>query len=247
MAYVPLLSLLLRHEYHGADAPPVALRIADGGAFDTAGGVVKARGARLDLYRPEDMTPPDRVAIDVLPDGMAIVARTALPPGDGVPVVPVAATSGGEIAAPVDAATLAAAGTCPPQPGLPRLVCLELSLPTDGAAAQVTVTLPAVATVWAYHVLGARGTLDVVEREGRIAFTETGETALPDGRSARTWRSDRAIPLRARQDFNVTLTRTRDFGPEPLISALPVPGRATSKPAAAGAGAALQSDIYVTL
>ena len=51
MAFVPCLSVVLRHAFYGTAAPPVRLVLDDGGAFDRAGGVVKPRAARIDLYQ----------------------------------------------------------------------------------------------------------------------------------------------------------------------------------------------------
>ena len=242
MAYVPLLSLTLRHEFYGDTAPPLAPDLGDAMALAKQGIVSKVTGARLDLYGREGAERPARVSVAVRPRAPGIVAVTPQSPPGAVAHIALAPSPGASTERLTDDRMTGEPAARPRSP----LAVLDIAVPGTGDA-DLTVVFPTVATIWAYHVLGrpADG-LAITDSAGAVTFAHDGPQALPDGRRAEVWAADRPIALRARQDFRLSLTRAGSFGAETLIAALPVPARPTA-PRGRDPATPLRSDIYVTL
>lgn len=244
MGYSERLRLSMRHAYFGLEAPPVSVQLQDARTFGRAGCLLRQRGAVAHVLVDEDEPPPGACAL-------ALVANT--------PDV-IAVTKGGvwggaaEITAPlgqdeIDFAEAPAAEAAPVRGRFaPQLATLEIALPTEGRR-DLTLKFEAVASHWAYHVIGldeAEG-LAVVDTTGAVSFDDLGTQELPNGQAARVIRSAQAVAARARPAERFSLQKAGPFGPETLVSVLPA-GTPPYKPIPdAGAEAPLQSDIFVTL
>lgn len=102
------------------------------------------------------------------------------------------------------------------------------SVQLETAAKNYYLSFKSRQTVWKYYLLGsmARKNAYILDPDGGVEFEFTGEAPLSDARSALTFRSKAAIPLRQRQGFRFQLKEKAPEGERVLIKRLPVAGAA---------------------
>ena len=102
-------------------------------------------------------------------------------------------------------------------------------------------------TFWKYYLLGsmARKNAYILDPDGEFEFEFTGETSLSDSRSALTFRSRVAIPLRQRQNFRFQLKEKSPEGERVLIKRLPVAGTAQFGKEVLSEQKIVVSEIYI--
>ncbi len=207
-----LLLLTVRHEFYGADPPPIKPRLAarpdrhlmfrswEGGAELAchAGALAGPVDVEIELTFLDpallDVTPPlsrQACAADATEPDQAMAFRVA--------------GSGGMAGA--------AAGS-------PRL---QLTLDPRAAPRAVLVTIPVLETLWTYHVSGGRSDADLSVRdpEGKIGFHSAGLSSGPGGKLVRSFRAGAAIALSRRPAQRFELWEGSASGARPVISPLP--------------------------
>ncbi|ABG33653.1 hypothetical protein CEP88_10255 [Roseobacter denitrificans] len=244
MGWDVLAELTVEHEYYAPNMPPVTLRPNDAHSFDKDGLLLRQQGGRGFILAEED-TPelPAQVAIDLHAQSTDVITVTAGGNWDNVPQIDL--TTG------TDHATLdpLTQDALPAQtPGHLRLAQLNIGI-TPRLHRKLHVAFKAIASHWAYHVIGP-GHDDVMieDPDGRVSFSPLGVRVLPDGRPANVLRSSDALPARARPGQRFSLSKPGPFGPRTLIPVLPAPQPLfATVPAPDGTGALIQSDIYVSI
>lgn len=243
MRWVVLIELDLLHDFYAPDAPPVTARAADPEAFDREGLLLRQTDGRVFVLAEEaNVDLPDWVVIDLTVRDVDLLAVTASARWTQVPQLVLAA--GHEAIALTDDTPAEVLQT----PGRLRLAQVTAAL-TVGTKRKVTAQFSAVASHWAYHVIGP-GNMDVMvqDPEGAVSFETIGAVDLPDGRPAHVIRSRDALPARARPGQRFSLQRPGPFGPRTVIPVLPAPQPIFAQaPSPDGTGAIIQSDIYVSI
>lgn len=102
-------------------------------------------------------------------------------------------------------------------------------------------------TFWKYYLLGgmARKNAYIFDPDGGVEFEFTGETPLSDARSALTFRSKAAIPLRQKQNFRFQLKERGAGGDRVLIKRLPVASTGQFGKEVVSEQGTVVSEIYV--
>ena len=245
MGWDVLVELTIAHEYYAPNMPPVTLRPNDASGFEKDGLLLRQQGMRGFVLAEDDATGlPAQIVIDLHIQSTDVIAVTDA--GDWKHVPPVALPKG------TDHATLDRPA---PDPGMPaqtpgRWRLAQLIIDIDPAQhRKVQVTFKAVASHWAYHIIGpGHDEVTIEDPEGRVSFDPLGVTTLPDGRPANVLRSSDALPARARPGQRFSLSKPGPFGPRTLIPVLPAPQPLfATVPDPDGTGALIQSDIYVSI
>lgn len=243
MRWVVLIELDLLHDFYAPDAPPVTARAADPNVFDREGLLLRQTDGRVFVLAEEDNVDlPDAVTIDLVVQDTDLLAVTAAANWTHVPQLVL-----GEKAEDVRL-THDVAAQMLQTPGRLRLAQVTAAL-TAGTKRKVTAQFSAVASHWAYHVIGP-GNTDVMvqDPDGAVSFEAIGPVNLPDGRPAHVIRSRDALPARARPGQRFILQRPGPFGPRTVIPVLPAPQPIFAQaPSPDGTGAIIQSDIYVSI
>ena len=243
MGWSVLVEMTLEHGYYAPAMPPVTVWPEDPRGFARDGLLLRQSGARV-FVLAEDAADdlPAEVCVDLAVQNPDVITLTR---GGDWHAVPRVALEAGEETAGLDADTPRAG---PQRPGALLLARVAVTLDSP-AKRMVTVRFDAMASHWAYHVIGP-GNQDVMieDTEGEVLFDTIGTVDLPDGRPARVIRSRAALPARARPVQRFSLSRPGPFGPRTLIPVLPAPKPLFAEvPAPDGAGAIIQSDIYVSI
>lgn len=243
MGWSVVIEVLLEHEYYAPNTPPVTVSPSDVTAFARAGLLLRQSGARcLVLADDDDTDLPASVSLDLDVQGSEVILVTQGGDWTNVPQIMLHAGT--------DQATLGpeTTSTLPQTPGHMRLAQVIADL-TPGAQRNLVVKFAAMSSHWAYHVIGPDNEDVVIEDpEGAVQFDPLGTVDLPDGTPARVIRSRDALPARARPTQRFSLSRPGPFGPRTLIPVLPAPQPLfATVPAPDGAGALIQSDIYVSI
>ncbi|WP_300019840.1 hypothetical protein [uncultured Roseobacter sp.] len=244
MAYAEILRLSLRHAYFGSGVPPLSVAATDAQGFGRAGCLLRKRGAVVHVLADEAEARPDAVQLTVTAQSDHVMQVTR----------GVVWGRGAAVAAPLQVAEvgLPDAGDAPPSDAPRTLgadICvLEIDLPAEGLR-DLTLSLEAVESHWAYHLVGMRDLdgLEVIDSAGEMRFEDLGLLDLPDGRPARVIRTAEALAARARPGERFALQKSGAFGPETLVSVLPAATPPFKPIPESGAPARLQSDIFVTL
>ncbi|WP_300038602.1 hypothetical protein [uncultured Roseobacter sp.] len=243
MTWAAIAQLRLVHDYYAPNMPPVTVRPADPTAFDKEGLLLRQMGPRVLVVAEEDNTElPESVTLDLDVQNPDVIALTEGASWTHVP----------QIGLPLhlDNAQLSAAGPSdvPQPPSSRKLAQVSIGL-SAGSLRRMTLRCEAVASHWAYHVTGPGSEEVVIEdTEGAVLFDALGAVDLPDGTPAHVIRSRDALPARARPLQRFSLSRPGPFGPRTLIPVLPAPQPLfTTVPTPDGAGALIQSDIYVSI
>lgn len=245
MEFAPVLRLTLAHDYYGNAAPPIAVQPVDPRAFDRAGLLLRHTGQHVTIIADQDQPRPTRVSLNLIVESTDIFAVTQGADWKAVPHMPV----------PLGADRVRFSALVPDETEAQfrsrRLARLEIDLPADPASnlRDVTLEFEAVATLWAYYLMGARAdaALQVVDPEGEVGFDDLGTQSLPNGKTAQILRSNRPVPARARPTRRFTLQQPGPFGPKTIIPVLPAAGVQFKTVTEPDAAARLQSDIFVTL
>lgn len=241
MAYRPILTLDLSHDYYGSDDLPLEVVPSDAPAFAKAGLLLRQLKNRVQVLSGDPDADPVRVVLDVLATSPDAFRVTKGADWDNV-VMFDHVDDAFEFDADLAAARI-------PQMPAKRLARLSFDL-VAGQPRNCTVHFDTVESLWAYHVTGGQNAdeLEVVDTKSLTTFSAMGAVTLPDGRQAFVIRSDDPLPARARPDQKFALQRPSAFGPEILVPVLPAAG-ISFKPIAQkpGSAARLQSDIYVSL
>lgn len=243
MGWTVLIEMVLEHAYYAPNMPPVTVWPQDRKDFDAAGLMLRQSGARIFVLAEDgNYDLPGEVSFDLAPQNNDVISVTLGGDWKHIPMIDLPA---GQDSAALDPD---APPAVPQRLGAPLLARVRVAI-TPAAQRTVRVSFEAVASHWAYHVIGP-GSEDVMieDSEGTIAFEPVGVEALPDGTPARVIRSNAALPARARPSQRFSLSRPGPFGPRTLIPVLPAPQPLFAKvPGPDGAGAIIQSDIYVSI
>lgn len=247
MSFHHALSLTITHGFWGDEAPPLRIVPRDPAAFVRAGLIAKHRTAHLDVVAETALlTDPLTLELDVIATNPALSNVTAGVDWATLPCVDLGKD------ADTDLFTLSAhLADNPPvrAPGDP-LFKIDLILPVTGLRA-VTLHCDAVSALWAYHITGlrAQGPLSVVDPDKQTSFADMGQTALPDGQTARVLRSTTPLPVQYRSPARFALEEQQDppFDPITLVPVLPAAGLRLRAPSDPSAPHSLQSDIFVSL
>ena len=243
MTWGAIAQLRLEHDYYAPNMPPVTVRPSDAAGFDKAGLLLRQMGPKVLIVAEEDNTDlPESVSLDLDVQNTDVIALTEGADWTNVPQI--------GLPGHLDHALLSAAGPSEvPQPAASRkLAQVSIGL-VPGSLRRMTLRCEAVASHWAYHVTGPGSDEVIIEdSEGEVEFDPLGAVDLPDGTPAHVIRTRSALPARARPLQRFSLSRPGPFGPRTLIPVLPAPQPLfTSVPAPDGAGALIQSDIYVSI
>lgn len=121
------------------------------------------------------------------------------------------------------------------------------SAPFETAAKNYYLSFKSRQTFWKYYLLGSMARKDayILDPDGGVEFEFTGETSLSDARSALTFRSRVAIPLRQRQSFRFQLKERASEGERVLIKRLPVAGAAQFGKEVLSEQEIVVSEIYI--
>ncbi len=242
MMYDPLMTLKLAHDYFDGP-PPLRPALREAGAMARAGVLAKQGAASLSLWLEAGEPRPAELSFDIWSSDPSILHVTPAMAAEGVTEIALDASPG-----PSEYRVEAADFGGPAMPeGKRALLRLTVALPADGVP-DLHIVLPAVEAIWAYHILGREYEgLSVVDSEDEVRFVRAEPTALPDGRIAQCYRSDRPLGLRARALARFSLVREGPFGPQTIVDALPGAGAVTSYAKGRGPTAAMQADMYITL
>ncbi|WP_299961255.1 hypothetical protein [uncultured Roseobacter sp.] len=244
MAYAEILRLSLRHAYFGSDVPPLVVTPTDAQGFGRAACLLRQRGAVVHVLVDEAEARPEAVQLTVAAQsGHVMQVTRGVVWGAAVPVT-----------APLEVAEVGlpeAAETTPAEPvrTLGAEICLlDIAVPPEGLR-DLTLSLEAVESHWAYHLVGPRDLdgLEVIDSAGDMRFEDLGLRDLPDGRPARVIRTASPVAARARPGERFALQKSGAFGPETLVSVLPGAAPPFKPIPDPGAPVRLQSDIFVTL
>jgi hypothetical protein len=242
MMYDPLMTLTLAHDYFDGP-PPLRASLRDTAEMARAGVLAKPGPASLTLWLEAGEPRPASLSFDIWSTDPAILHVTPALAAEGVSEIAIEPAQGPS----EHRLDPAGFGGAPGPEGRRALLRLTVALPADGVP-DLRVVWPAVEAIWAYHILGrTEDGLSVVDSEGEVRFDAAGPTALPDGRVAQCYRSDRPLALRARAQARFSLMREGPFGLQTLVDALPGAGAVTSYAEGTGPTAQMQSDIYITL
>ncbi len=243
MGWNVFVELTLEHDYYTPNMPPVTVLPAQSAAFGKAGLLMRQSGARVFLLAEDDNTDvPETITLDLETQNNDVVSVTHGADWRFVPQL--------NFGLDRDVAVLETGTALEVMqvPGHTRLAQITVT-PQVGAKRDLTARFRAMSSHWAYHVIGP-GSEDVVieDPEGEVEFEPMGFVDLPDGTAARVIRSRAALAARARPGQRFSLSRPGPFGPRTLIPVLPAPQPLfASVPNPDGAGAILQSDIYVSI
>lgn len=248
MRWGVLIELTLAHDYYAPNMPPVTLRSDDEQAFDKEGFLLRQQGNKGFVLAEESAAAlpalPKQIVLDLHVQSTDVITVTD---GGNWTHVPHIDLPVGTDTATLD--TVPVEGNMPEQaPGDLCLARLVLDV-LPGVHRKINVTFKAVSSHWAYHVIGP-GNDDVMieDAEGLVSFDALGVTNLPDGTPASVLRSSDAMPARARPGQRFSLSKPGPFGPRTLIPVLPAPQPLfATVPTPDGAGALIQSDIYVSI
>lgn len=243
--YREIARITVRHAYYDPAPVPVRLVPDDAEAFAAQGMLLKLYNGMWHVLS-EAAEVPDALVLRVVAQTPDVLSVTQGAMWDRTPIVP--APLGRENPV-LD--TVAA----PSQPRNPRagmvLAQLEIALGPEPRA--ITLGFEAVATHWAYHVVGDGAEASLIhDPEGVVDFELLPPTEpplrLPDGRPVAVLRSTQALPARARTPHRFALQTPGSFGPRTLIPVLPAPGPDfVSRPDPASSETRAQSDIYVSI
>jgi hypothetical protein len=241
--WAALLTLRIAHAFYDGPAP-VRVALAPSPEEDAKPDLnslhMRSTPGQLSIWSSDAQDRPRALWLDVFSTSPAMLAVTPIQMQSGT------VTLQAELPIGVSEWDLPMAA----QPASPMsvnrpLARLHLLLPQEGEA-QMNLRLPATEARLAYHILGTpREGLGILDREAEVSFVAIGQTTLPDGRLAQSFRSDRAVALHRRVGARFSLTQQGPFGPQTLIPALPGPIGVSGY--ADGNSAQLQSDMYVTL
>jgi hypothetical protein len=243
MGWQVLVELLLEHDYYAPGMPPVTVRPEDARNFGRDGLLLRQSGAQIFVLAEDGNDDlPAGFTLDLEAQTRDVISVTD---GGDWRVVPQVRLDAGTDLARLDPE---ATSDVPQVPGRPRLA--QVAVAIDPSSRRVLkLRFGAVSSHWAYHVIGP-GNQDVVieDPEGEVIFDAMGIVDLPDGTPARVIRSRAPLPARARPGQRFSLSRPGPFGPRTLIPVLPAPQPLFAKvPGPDGAGAIIQSDIYVSI
>lgn len=243
MAWGVLIDLRLTHEYYAPDMPPVTVKPSDMIAFDRAGLMLRQSGAQTLVLVEDDQTDlPATVTLDLEVQNPDVVMVSQGSDWSHVPQITLAADTASADLSDANVSTV------PQTPGRMRLAQVTIDLIAE-TKRDLVVHFAAQSSHWAYHVIGP-GNDDVLisDNDGEVTFDPLGRVDLPDGTPAQVIRSREALPARARPAQRFSLSRPGPFGPRTLIPVLPAPQPLFATVSAPdGAGALIQSDIYVSI
>lgn len=247
MDYRIALSCRILHDYWGDDLPPLRITPHDPSLLSHRGMIAKPSEAGIDLVAETgSLDESDSVTLDVFATDDVLIGVTDGVDGNTLPHLSLTENSENVDLTLTDVPKRTDATRLPGDPFLR----IDLALPETGTR-KVTLHLSAVAALWAYHITGDKVAepLQIIDNSNEFEFEDLGQSALPDGITARVFRSTSPVALRRRSPVRFTLEAPQDppFDPITLIPVLPAAGvnlRPTDDPAA---GAPLQSDIFVSL
>jgi hypothetical protein len=243
--YREIARITVRHAYY--DPAPVPVRLVP----DDAEGFA-AQGMLLKLYNgmwhvlTDAVDVPDALVLRVVAQTPEVLSVTDGAMWDRTPIVAVPLGQD---------ATVLETVAAPTQPRNPRagMVLAQLEIALGPVPRAITLGFEAVASHWAYHVVGeGADASEVHDPEGVVAFVRVPASEppmrLPDGRPIAVLRSTQALPARARTPHRFALQTPGSFGPRTLIPVLPAPGPDfVSRSDPASSETQVQSDIYVSI
>ncbi|WP_227270654.1 hypothetical protein [Roseobacter weihaiensis] len=243
MGWGVVIELMLEHDYYAPHMPPVTVRPTDAARFAKSGLLLRQSGALVFVLAEnaaEDL--PATVELGLEVQNTDVIAVTQ---GGDWSMVPQLTLMAG-----TDRAVLedARAATVPQRPGRQKLAQITAEI-LPQVPRRLKLRFKAMASHWAYHVIGpGSDDVHIEDPEGAVEFDPLGTVDLPDGTPAHVLRSRAPLPARARPNQRFSLTRPGPFGPRILIPVLPAPQPLfASVPAPDGAGALIQSDIFVSI
>ncbi|MEL6125752.1 MAG: hypothetical protein AAFR57_05050 [Pseudomonadota bacterium] len=243
-------TVTVRHAYWGEEVPPLTLvpgrKFA--GQIAALGGVIRPRPGGLICGVPEGagdldetLTQPmeiDMVATDPM---VEMVTDEAMGPGT-VPIFTVTCVSDE-----TDTTRLSLETAQAVTGGFSAFARLLVTAEPEGRDLSASVEFAAVARIWTYNVTGgdASAKLAVQDPAGAASFDRIADRRLPNGTTARCFRSHDAIHLNRRPPERFELVSEGPFGPRTIVPILPTPTpTALRKDPDSGQ---LTSDIYVNL
>ncbi|MFK7762648.1 MAG: hypothetical protein AB8B62_05265 [Roseobacter sp.] len=242
MTWEVCIELELEHAYYAPNLPPLNAAPTDPVEFNRQDLILRQTGRRI-LILAEDQRSdlPMRVGLDLIAQDKNLISVTEGGNWKHIPQI--------SFDAQTDETVLEAGTASVPQvPTSLRLAQVNMVLKPDSKR-DLKLRFKAMSSHWAYHVVGP-GNDDVFieDPEGAVLFDPLGAVELPGGSQANVIRSRVPLPARARPDHRFSLSRPGPFGPRTLIPVLPSPEPLfASVPAPDGAGAIIQSDIYVPI
>jgi len=243
MAWRGVLEVRLEHDYYAPNPAPVSVQPTNPTGFARAGFLLRQSGASWHVLADDENTDlPTAVTLNVIAQNTEILSVTAGAHWTHVPVITVPLDADAYSLSPEHASDVA-------QPTARKILAqLDIELEPDAERA-VGVTFSAMASHWAYHVIGPdNDDVTIEDTEGDVIFEPVGTVDLPQGVTAHVIRSLQALPAQARPSQRFSLSRPGPFGPRMLIPVLPAPDPQFVKvPAPDGSGAIIQSDIYVSI
>lgn len=236
-----VLRLDIHHAYFGEAPAPVTVVPADPAPFSRAGLMMRQQGKAW-LVIGEDGPLPDLLSLDVLATSPEVVQVTRGAKWQERAIVP-APLDQDDVTLDAHPATEALRRA----PGQNVLCALRIEL--SDAPRVLRLNFDAVASHWAYHILGSGSAAAFVEDpDNAIQFDAAEPRTLPDGRVSHVLRSRQPLAARARPAQRFALKTPGHFGPRTLIPVLPAPGPDFVSIAVPGSGKTLvQSEIFVTI
>lgn len=247
MSFHIALSVQMTHDYWGDEAPPLRIVPQSATRFASLGLLAKPSAARLDVVaETKYLDAPTTVTLAVIADDPDLPQLTSGIDWEALPHVDLTGYTGDTSAL---LPTVLADGAVPRAPSDP-LMLIDVTIPATGKR-NVDLHCPSVMAIWAYHIMGrtADVPLQIKDPQAQVRFEDAGQTALPNGTSARVLRSTTPIAMQQRTNARFILEQTQDhpFDPITLIPVLPAAG-ANLRPAPGGSPeTTLQSDIFVSL
>lgn len=243
MVWNVIISLAVAHDYYAPNPAPVLVQPTDAAEFAREGFLLRQSGRQWIVVAEEDATAlPAAVMLDVVAQNTETLSVTNGANWSHVPQLTLPLGT--------NEATLMPAQTAEAVQYPARKVLARLHIVRDPENPRhVTAQFSAMASHWAYHVIGPNSDeVTIEDTEGEVLFDPLGAVTLPEGVTANVIRSRQALPARARPGQRFTLSRPGRFGPRTLIPVLPAPEPLfVTVPDPDGAGAIIQSDIYVSI
>ncbi len=100
----------------------------------------------------------------------------------------------------------------------------SLEQPSKNTMQKYFISFKARETFWKYYLIGniSKKKCFIVDLKNETEFEDTGQTSLPGGRNALTFRSKRKIPLQEESEFRFQLKEKGPNGGKVVIKRLPV-------------------------
>lgn len=249
--YARLLTVTVGHDFFAPDRAPLKVVPMLPKTLLAADFLARVEDGQTEIICPDapELDPgPITIAFDIVADdAQALLATPPLQALSG-PLKPDAGeTLVLDLAEDTETSTgRAASGT---------LMRFEIVLdPFATATTRLALSVPAVATVWSYHILGGDPDTDLAIRDpaGALAFEAVASPEMLADRAIRSFQADAPLPLRRRPSQRFELVHEGPFGPKVLVAPLPAAAAglsATDGPARGHSPShtVLKSDIFVTL